>query len=303
MADARFEYDLAFSFLAQDEALAQQIADLVSERFNVFIYSEQQKSLAGTDGEKSFNKIFGEKSRLVCVLYRPGWGESRWTRIEQTAIRNRAYEEGYDFCVFVVIDRGELPKWIPKIQLWFDLQRFGIKGAAAVLEENIQKFDGEPRIETPVGKAQRLRRQADFKRERSHFLQSLEGVDASNEELNSLFESVKTVVSGVNAELPRTLELRVSGQHDTFDIHGPGSWLTVRWSRKFQNSLTWSGLHVNLWRAAKFEGGTEEKQDWRYDFDRIASGSLGWRDSNDPDRFFTSKDLADHFVKAVLDNR
>jgi hypothetical protein len=260
MAETPYEYDLAFSFLAQDEPLAQQIADLVSERFNVFIYSEQQKSLAGTDGEKSFNQVFCEKSRVVCVLYRPGWGESRWTRIEQTAIRNRAYEDGYDFCVFVVIEQGELPRWIPKAHLWFDLERFGIKGAAAVLEENIQKLDGEPRIENAVGKAQRLRRQAEFEEERIDFLHSRVGVDAANEELNTLLESVKTIVSAVNAQLLRTSTIRVSGSHDSFLIRGPGSWLLVGWSIRSPVSLERSGLHVNLTKAPKFAGGTEEKQ-------------------------------------------
>lgn len=302
MAEGPYEYDLAFSFLAQDEPLAQQIADLVNERFKVFIYSEQQKSLVGTDGEKSFNQVFGEQSRVVGVLYRPGWGESRWTRIEQTAIKNRAFEKGYDFCVFVVIDRGELPPWVPKAQLWFDLERFGIKGAAAVLEEHIQNRDGKPQIETAVGKAQRLRRQTEFEKERTEFLHSQLGVDAANEELNNLFESVNTIVSSVNAELRKTFQVRLLKQRDGFTIYSPGSHLTVGWSRQWQNSLANSGLHVNLWRAPKSEGGAEEKQDWRYDFDRIASGTLGWRDSEDPDQFFSSTNLADHFVKAVLDN-
>src|ERR1039458_4546278 len=97
MAAIAYEYDVAFSFLAQDELLATNLNDLLQDRLNTFLYSKRQGELAGTDGEQTFNSVFGEKARVVVVLYRAGWGETPWTRIEETAIRNRAFEHGYDF--------------------------------------------------------------------------------------------------------------------------------------------------------------------------------------------------------------
>ena len=47
-----FEYDIAFSFLAEDEMLATQLNDLLQDRFKTFLYSKQQEKLAGTDGEE-----------------------------------------------------------------------------------------------------------------------------------------------------------------------------------------------------------------------------------------------------------
>jgi hypothetical protein len=92
MSQEQYDYDVAFSFLAGDESVATQLNDLLQDRLKTFLYSKRQGEIAGTDGEKSFNLVFGEKSRLVVVLYRAGWGETPWTRIEETAIRNRGYD-------------------------------------------------------------------------------------------------------------------------------------------------------------------------------------------------------------------
>jgi hypothetical protein len=63
-----FEYDVAFSFLAQDESVATELNDALSEGAKTFLYSKQQEQLAGTDGEKTFSAVFGEKSRFVVIL-------------------------------------------------------------------------------------------------------------------------------------------------------------------------------------------------------------------------------------------
>jgi hypothetical protein len=42
-----YKYDVAFSFLADDEPLAVEIADRIRDRVGVFIYSESQKGLIG----------------------------------------------------------------------------------------------------------------------------------------------------------------------------------------------------------------------------------------------------------------
>lgn len=94
MDEVKIKYDVAFSFLAQDEHLAAELNDMLQDRLRTFLYSRQQGEIAGTDGEKSFNAVFGEEALLVVVLYREGWGNTAWTRMEETAIRNRAYQGG-----------------------------------------------------------------------------------------------------------------------------------------------------------------------------------------------------------------
>ena len=149
MSADNYKYDVAFSFLAQDEAFAMQLNDLLQDRVTTFLYSRRQGELAGTDGEKTFNLVFGEQARLVVVLYREGWGETPWTRIEETAIRNRAFDHGYDFVKFIPLDdKPSVPKWLPRTQLWVGLKRWGISGAASVIEARIQELGGETHEES-----------------------------------------------------------------------------------------------------------------------------------------------------------
>jgi hypothetical protein len=119
MTEDDYEYDLAISFVAKDESLATDLADQFEERLRIFLYSRKQDKLGGTDGEQTFNEVFAKQSRLVVVLYREGWGKTPWTRIEVTAIRNRAFDEGYDFVLFIPLDgKPSVPKWLPRTQLW-----------------------------------------------------------------------------------------------------------------------------------------------------------------------------------------
>ena len=65
-----YNYDVALSFLAQDERLATELNDLLQDRLKTFLYSKRQGEIAGTDGEQTFNKVFGEEARVVVVLCR-----------------------------------------------------------------------------------------------------------------------------------------------------------------------------------------------------------------------------------------
>jgi hypothetical protein len=90
----KFKYEVAFSFLQKDEQTAYQINDFIQDRIEIFIYSKKQEELVGTAGEKNFNNVFYRECRIVVLLYRNGWGATPWTRIEETAIRNRAFDSG-----------------------------------------------------------------------------------------------------------------------------------------------------------------------------------------------------------------
>jgi hypothetical protein len=49
-----YNYDVAFSFLADDEPLALEFADRVRDRVNIFVYTQRQKELIGNDGIDQF---------------------------------------------------------------------------------------------------------------------------------------------------------------------------------------------------------------------------------------------------------
>ena len=83
--------------------------NLIKVRATTFIYSDRQTEIAGKDGEKEFNEVFGSQARLVVVLFREKWGQTSWTQIEETAIRNRAFNETYDFALFIPLFTSFIP--------------------------------------------------------------------------------------------------------------------------------------------------------------------------------------------------
>jgi hypothetical protein len=186
-----FEYDIAFSFHSQDEGLASKLNDLLQDRFKTFLYSERQKELAGRDGEETFSTVFATKARFVVIFYRKEWGETPFTRIEQTAIRNRAYSEGYNFTLFIPTeDPATVPDWLPRIRLYYGLGRFGISGAAAVVEARVQETGGQPQIESVADRAARLNRAMQFRQQQSHFSKSEVGVQAAREAYELLCQTI-----------------------------------------------------------------------------------------------------------------
>lgn len=59
--------------------------------------------------------MFFRRSRLVVVLYREDWGETRWTRVERTAIEDRFLRDGADFLLFVMLNSADAPPgWLPE---------------------------------------------------------------------------------------------------------------------------------------------------------------------------------------------
>ena len=52
-----FKYDVAFSFLREDEELAVELNDRIADRYSTFIYSKRQEELVGKDGEEEFATV------------------------------------------------------------------------------------------------------------------------------------------------------------------------------------------------------------------------------------------------------
>jgi hypothetical protein len=247
-----YEYDVAFSFLSQDEALATEINDLLQDRLKTFLYSKKQEALAGTDGEETFNGVFGEKSRIVVVLYRSGWGKTSWTRVEEKAIRNRAHEHGYDFAIFIPLDEPPIPpKWLPKPRLWVDLKRWGANGAASVIEARVQEHGGKPHEETVVEQAARLERSIKFAERRDEFFNSPEGVSVANQEFEVLDKELQRLVSEINNSISLNIkqDIRPRLAEKKVVILGFGLGLSINWKCPFINVLDKTELIVEFWEG------------------------------------------------------
>jgi hypothetical protein len=126
MSDNLYEYDVAISFINQDQDIARNINERICHNLTTFVFFDRQQELAGTDSMETFRRAFRSQSRLNVVLFRDGWGNTPWTRIEETAIKERCLADGWDNLLFVMLDNdGSLPKWLPEKDIRFNFEDFG----------------------------------------------------------------------------------------------------------------------------------------------------------------------------------
>lgn len=302
-----FKYDVAFSFLAQDEGVATELNDLLQSRLKTFLYSKKQEVLAGTDGELTFNEVFSAQARLVVVLYRNGWGESPWTRIEQTAIRNRAFEHGYDFVKFIPLDESpSVPKWLPRTQIWIGLQRWGAVGAASVIEARVQELGGEPREETVSEKATRVARSLKFSEGRAKFLNSADAVNASNENFEILKKELQREVESLGEVAP-TFGLSIKVHQREIAILGRGPALTIFWNYHYSNSLSDAKLEVAAWIGHPPWPGIfhyqkpKRLEEFEFVFDVVPPNEHCWRSLGKNSRHFSSTSLASFLLNYCIE--
>jgi hypothetical protein len=301
-----YKYDVAFSFLKEDERLAEQLNELLRDRLATFLYSKRQEELAGTDGEIRFNEVFGSEARIVVVLYRDNWGKTPWTRIEETALRNRGHQEGYDFAVFVPLDDPPaVPKWLPRSRIWVGLDRWGAEGAAAVIETRVQEAGGEPHAETIVERAARLARAQAFEREQEGFRRSSHGVAAGSQAAAVVMSHVQQKLAEITSAQP-TMTFNVQADRNVLVAYRDGFTLHLLWQSAYVNSLDGAQLAVRLWKGplmlrnfAHRESVEIAEQD--YEFGLVAPSQEGWQEASGESRVYTSEQLAERAVMMLLD--
>lgn len=246
---ANFQYDVAISFLASDEALAAKLCAALEPQLRVFLYSKVQEKLAGTDGEKTFNQVFGVEARVVVILYRSNWGETPWTRIEQTAIRNRAFDHGYDFALFLPLDeKPTVPAWVPKTRIWIGLDRWGLKGAASVIDARVQELGGEPKVETLEQVATRLEQASLFAQFRDEYFRSHEGVQSAKASAVEVIQKIAARADSLKESAP-ALGIVVKQQQNIIAVLGTSSALRVQWSLQYANAFEGAKLEATLWNG------------------------------------------------------
>lgn len=304
MSDTQFKYDVAFSFLQQDEPLVAQVNDLLQDRIKTFFYPKQQRELAGTDGEQTFNRVFAEEARMVVVFYRSNWGETSWTRIEQTAIRNRGHEHGYDFAKFIPLDMpSTVPKWLPKSHIYIGLKRFGIESTAAVIEARVQELGGLTHEETVEEHAQRLERRMRFDERREKFQWEV-GVAAAQREVANLKVAMEESAAAVRRS-STLIPLSIVQDWQTVYIVGLGRALGVNWKQASSNHLGNAVLRAVLYTHKPAGPGHMNFEDpsvvesMRFRFDLLPSEEGGWF-SEETQRTFSTLELSDFLTKYYL---
>ena len=311
--DENFRYDVAFSFLAEDEQLAVTLAEPLRLRLKVFIYSdrERQQTLAGGDGEEKFNRIFGSESRTVVVLHRQGWGDRGFTAVEATAIRNRAYEFGYDFTTFIPLDTPPtVPRWLPKNRIWYGLARWGNELAAAVIESRVQEAGGSPQEETASEAAARTVREMEETSQRRLLLDSTDGVEAARRAFEQLREELRRTCEE-SSGLLRAADSKAHPAMAKLENLLTGGSLTLFLEFRYSNTVADSELRVTEYLGLR--GGQRQPAPQIYQFSLGPDRQHGWTEvpvrasstgvlifQLSPEKFMTTQQLAQALAKHLL---
>ncbi len=161
-----FHWDVAISFLARDQSTAAELDSRLKDGLKVFFFPRNQEALAGTDGLQSMRAPFLE-ARVVVVLFRAPWGETPWTRVEQTAITDRCLAQGWDSLLFVMLDSASpVPMWLPNTHIRFDMEVYGIEQAVGAIKLRVQEMGGEIAKPSPMARAKRVREEQELKQDR-----------------------------------------------------------------------------------------------------------------------------------------
>lgn len=298
-----YSFDIAFSFLQQDEELALNLYDLLKERLNCFIYTEQQKILAGTDGELTFNNVFSKEARIVVILHRQEWGKTKWTRIEETAIRNRGYEEGYDFVLLIPLDsKPEPPSWLPKSRLWIGLNRWGIESAASVIEARAQEMGGSIKSSSFADKISSIESGLNKQKEIEKFLESSEGRAAALNEFQRLISLFKENTEEVKSKTVNWhLHFR-ENQQNGIDLLSYGYTLSIQY---YTNSSE-PYLFIVFFKGYTDKNGNAdpfyplERIDYkRYRFDINMFDQRGWSELETRRNYFTTLKVVNYWFNKL----
>lgn len=301
MNDGVFKYDVAISFVDRDRDVAVRIADALRDRFKVFVYCERQVDVGGKDGALEYSKVFGEQSRVVVVLHRSEWGETNWTRLEQDAIRSRAFDHGWDFTIFVPIEEKPcLPPWFPKLRLYVGYHRWGLDGVCGVVESRVVELGGAAAPASLEDVAAKKMRELEFEAKRAAFRQA-SGIQWAGQEARQLLG-----LAGNRIKALPGFQLQVSARGDNAVLVASrrGICLHLAWHFRYINSLDGASLSAVVNDAhpesnqARFEGVRRIGDSLRVVPDLGLDEQPTWVDLSG--RIWTLKEVVDEGLKRLI---
>jgi hypothetical protein len=234
-------YDVAISFLYEDLALAQALYDELSKGLDVFFYPRNQEELAGSDGLESMRAPFRSQSRLNLVLYRPKWGNTRWTGVEAVAIKESCLATSFKSIFFLVIEpTSEIPAWLPETHVRFNLADFSLEQAVGAIKARVQERGGHFKPMTPSRKAASLQVEEEYQRERRR-ISSHEGMRRIYENVQVLFAEIITQLEDINENghlnIEHQTKLRFGDMEQSclLGLHRLG--MAIVWFQRYSNML------------------------------------------------------------------
>lgn len=306
------KYDVAISFLAADEAIAAELNRQLSETMNVFFFPKRQEELAGTDGMESMRKPFYEDSRLMVVLFRDQWGKTRWTAIEELAIKEACFNGEWNRLFFVALDRASaLPGWLPPHYVRYNWEDFGPEQVVGVIKARVLENGGKSSPMTAMKQAELLRQEEEYRAARNS-IECHPGIPAVQAEAKALLEAVKVkcdqIRSAGHVDLDCEMDARRLPKALGCVMTDREVSLAAWWNQPYSNTIRDAALHVREFNGPLLLPSETGKmyfvqakllKDTIYNPDLFRTRELGWSLNNSNDIIASSK-LADQIVLRFL---
>jgi hypothetical protein len=185
------------------------------------------------------------------------------------------------------------------------LDRWGIAGAASVIEARVQQAGGTLFEETPLERARRIEHEIASEEARRTFLYSEQGVISAETELLRVFDEIENVSEEIGERNPKRVP-RAERNETHFVMSTRGFSLELDWFLRKSNTLEDSFLHLNLWKGVISMSGVgfgkpRALEKVKLIFDRSPAGELGWRRSKENTMLLSSRELAEECVRILLD--
>jgi hypothetical protein len=234
--EENLKYDVAISFLAKDEAVASEISSKLELGLSVFFFPRRQEELAGTDGLESMRSPFLE-ARVVVVLFRSPWGQTNWTRIEETAIKDRCLNRGWNSLVFITLDADStLPVWLPQTHIRFDLDRYGADQAVGAIKLRVQDEGGTIGKPSPVALAKRVEREGQLYEDQNRLFRDQQWIQKSaHGTIFELFTKLKESLQQIRSET--SLQIEAVSDRLRCILRYPAVSVDITWTQHYANVI------------------------------------------------------------------
>lgn len=136
-----FEYDMAISFAGEDRAVAEDLAEALSNKGVEVFYDKSFKiALLGRELADDFRGIYASKTRFAVVLISRNYLGKDWTNFEFSIIREEAKKRKSEFILPVRLDDINM-FGIPEDMAYLDYRKEGIDGVVNCLLEKLIKAE------------------------------------------------------------------------------------------------------------------------------------------------------------------
>jgi hypothetical protein len=247
--------------------------------------------------------VFSEESRIIVVFQSADWSNTKWTKIEETAIRNRGYEDGYDFVILIPTEKNvTAPKWLPKNRLWIGLERWGIESAASVIEAHVQEFGGSVKELTLAEKIALAESKSKQKNSREQLLKSVDFFKLAEAEFEKLIFLIDLEAKEVQQKLGDWHLKIFRNSTNGINMVSYGHTMTfLKNHEHFAMSFVDQYVDEHLKIAQNFnvmKRILEEKKK----FDINENDEYGWSDVDTRKNFLTTQKLADRYLKTYFEH-